>query len=94
AQYETLADPEGMVQLLRAREPLTDIALETERLRMALELLTFTPHVRANGFGQVDTVRLQRSIDMLRDALGIQRPMAWSEVYDPRWLPPPSDLRA
>ncbi|MCX7930999.1 MAG: ABC transporter substrate-binding protein, partial [Rhodovarius sp.] len=47
AQYETLADPEGMVQLLRAREPLTDIALETERLRMALELLTFTPHVRA-----------------------------------------------
>lgn len=93
SQYEVLADPAAGAAGLRAREPVTDVALETARLRLALEQLTFTPHVRANGFGQVDTARLQRSIDMVRAAFNIERPMAWSEVYDPRWLPPASDLR-
>lgn len=94
AQYETLADPAAAIEVLRRREPLTDVPLETARLRMALEDLTFTPHVRANGFGRVDTARLQRTIDMLRDAFNIARPMAWNEIYDPRYLPPASDLRA
>ncbi len=94
AQYETLADPTAAASLLRAREPLTDLPLETERLRMALEQLTFTPHVRANGFGQVNTTRLQSTIDMIRAAFSIDRPMPWSDIYDPRFLPPAGDLRA
>jgi NitT/TauT family transport system substrate-binding protein len=94
AQYESLNDPAGAIEVLRRREPLTDVALETARLRMALEQLTFTDHVRANGFGRVDTARLQRGIDMVREAFNITRPMAWNEVYDPRYLPPASDLRA
>jgi NitT/TauT family transport system substrate-binding protein len=93
AQYDSLADPAAAIANLRRREPLTDVALETERLRMALDRLTFTPHVRANGFGQVDTARLQRSIDMVRDAFGISRPMAASDIYDPSFLPPPGELR-
>lgn len=92
-QYETLADPAAAAETLRRREPLTDLPLETARLRMALEELTFTPHVRANGFGQIDTVRLQRGIDMVRGALNIERAMPWSEIYDPRYLPAATDLR-
>jgi len=94
AQYESLNDVPGAIEVLRRREPLTDVALEQARLRMALEQLTFTDHVRANGFGRVDTERLQRGIDMVREAFHITRPMAWNEVYDPRYLPPASDLRA
>ncbi len=94
AQYETLADLPGAAAMLRAREPLTDVPLETERLRMAVEQLTFTPHVRANGFGQVDTARLQRTIDMIRAAFNVERPLPWSDIYDPRFLPPAGDLRA
>ncbi|MFM7780932.1 MAG: hypothetical protein ACKPB8_19605 [Alphaproteobacteria bacterium] len=75
------------------REPLTDVALERERLEMSLNELTFTQHVRANGFGRVDTVRLQRGIDMVRDAFGVARPLSWGEVYDPRYLPPATDMK-
>ena len=93
AQYDSLADPSVAIAALRAREALTDVPLETERLRLALNELTFTPHVRANGFGRIDTVRLQRSIDMVREAFSIARPMPWGEVYDPRYLPPATDMR-
>jgi NitT/TauT family transport system substrate-binding protein len=94
AQYEALNDTPGAIEVLRRREPLTDVALEQARLRMALEQLTFTDHVRANGFGRVDTARLQRGIDMVREAFNITRPMPWNEIYDPRYLPPASDLKA
>ncbi|MGG5808010.1 ABC transporter substrate-binding protein [Falsiroseomonas sp. CW058] len=93
AQYDSLADPQAAIVNMRRREPLTDVPLETERLRMSLERLTFTPHVRRNGFGQVDTARLQRSIDMVRGAFGISHPMAASDIYDPSFLPPAGDLR-
>jgi len=93
AQYDSLRDPAAAIVNLRRREALTDVALETERLRMALERLTFTPHVRQNGFGQVDMVRLQRSVDAVRDAFGISRPMAASDIYDASFLPPAADLR-
>jgi NitT/TauT family transport system substrate-binding protein len=93
AQYDSLRDPAATVANLRRREPLTDLALETERLRMALDRLTFTAHVRQNGFGQVDIPRLQRSIDAVREAFAISRPMAASDIYDPSYLPPAADLR-
>jgi NitT/TauT family transport system substrate-binding protein len=93
AQYDALRDPAAVIQTLRRREALTDVPLETERLRMSIERLTFTPHVRANGFGRPDTARIQRSIDMVRDAFGVARPIAWSEIYDPRFLPPEAELR-
>jgi NitT/TauT family transport system substrate-binding protein len=93
AQYDCLRDPGAAIANLRRREPLTDVALETERLRMALERLTFTPHVRQNGFGQVDMARLQRSVDAVREAFGISRPLPASDIYDPSFLPPATELR-
>jgi len=93
AQYDSLQDPQAAIVNMRRREPLTDVALETERLRMSLDRLTFTPHVRANGFGKVDMTRLQRSVDAVREALNISRPVAASDIYDPSFLPPASDLK-
>ena len=93
AHYECLADPAMAIDILRRREPLTDVPLETARLRLALDDLVFTAPVRANGFGLVDTARVQRGIDMLRGALAIDRAMPWSDIYDPRYLPPATDLR-
>ena len=93
AQYDSLRDPAATIANLLRREPLTDVPLETERLRMALDRLTFTDHVRRNGFGQVDVPRLQRSIDAVREAFNISRPMPASDIYDPSYLPPATDLR-
>jgi NitT/TauT family transport system substrate-binding protein len=93
AQYDALADIGSVIASLRRREALTDVALETARLKMSIEELTFTPHVRAHGFGQVDMARLQRSIDAVRDAFAISRPLAASDIYDPSFLPPAAALK-
>lgn len=93
-QYDSLRGPAAAIVNLRRRESLTDVALETDRLRMSLDRLTFTPHVRQNGFDQVDMVRLQRSVDAVREAFGISRPMAASDIYDAAFLPPTAALRS
>ncbi|PWS34601.1 hypothetical protein DFH01_24010 [Falsiroseomonas bella] len=93
AQYDSLADPAAAIANLRRREPLTNVELETARLRMSLEELTFTPHVRQNGFGKVDMARLQASVDAVRAAFGISRPMSASDIYDPSFLPPAAQLK-
>jgi NitT/TauT family transport system substrate-binding protein len=93
AQYESLADPAAAIASLRRREPLTNVELETARLRMSLEELTFTPHVRQNGFGRADMARLQDSVDAVRAAFGISRPMAASDIYDASFLPPAAQLK-
>jgi hypothetical protein len=41
----------------------------------------------------VDTGRVQRGIDAVREAFAIQRQVPWSEIYDPRYLPAAADLR-
>jgi NitT/TauT family transport system substrate-binding protein len=93
AQYDSPADPAAAIANLRRREPLTNVELEAARLRMSLEQLTFTPHIRQNGFGKPDIARLQRSIDSVRAAFNISRPMAASDIYDPSFLPPASALK-
>jgi NitT/TauT family transport system substrate-binding protein len=93
AQYEALRDPAAAIAVLRRREPLTDVPLETERLRISLEQLTFTPHVRRAGFGQVDMARLQRSIDMVRESFGLDQRLRAEDLYDPRYLPPADQMR-
>jgi NitT/TauT family transport system substrate-binding protein len=30
---------------------------------------------------------------MVREAFAITRPLPWTEVYDPRYLPPATDMR-
>ena len=94
AHNDARRDTPAVIAALRRREPLTNEAIEIQRLQLSLSELTYTPHVLANGFGRVDMARMQRSIDLARSAFGIARAMAASEVYDPRFLPPAEALRA
>ncbi|MCS6931955.1 MAG: ABC transporter substrate-binding protein [Acetobacteraceae bacterium] len=94
AHNDARRDTPAVIAALRRREPLTNEAIEIQRLQLSLSELTFTPHVLANGFGRVDMARMQRAIDLTRAAFGIAREMQASEVYDPRFLPPAEALRA
>jgi NitT/TauT family transport system substrate-binding protein len=93
-QNLALREPAAAIAALRRRDALTDERIETERLLMALNELTFTTHVRQNGFGAVDIARLQRSIDIAREAFAVTRAMPAAEIYDPRFLPPAAQLHA
>lgn len=91
-QNEARRDPAAAIAALKRRDPLINEAVERERMELGFTELTFTPHVLANGFGRVDMARLQRSIDIAREAFNIARPLAASEVYDPKFLPEPRFL--
>jgi len=92
-QVEARRDPAAAIAALKRRDPLINEAVERERMELGFTELTFTPHVLANGFGQVDMARLQRSIDIAREAFNIARPLAASDIYDPKFLPEAAALR-
>jgi NitT/TauT family transport system substrate-binding protein len=92
-QNEARRDPAAAIAALKRRDPLINEAVERERMELGFRELTFTPHVLANGFGQVDMARLQRSIDISREAFGITRTLAAADLYDARYLPEAAALR-
>jgi len=91
-QNEARRDPAAAIAALKRRDPLINEAVERERMELGFRELTFTPHVLANGFGKVDMARLQRSIEITRQAFNIARTLAASEIYDPKFLPEPTLL--
>jgi NitT/TauT family transport system substrate-binding protein len=92
-QVEARRDPAAAIAALKRRDPLINEAVERERMELGFSELTFTPHVLANGFGQVDMTRLQRSIDITRAAFNITTPLAAADIYDARFLPEAAALR-
>jgi NitT/TauT family transport system substrate-binding protein len=87
-----IADPAAAAEASRRREQLLDVAIETDRIRIANDMMFVTPHVRANGFGAVDMARLDSTMKEVSEAFGIANPMAASDLYTPRFLPPAADL--
>jgi NitT/TauT family transport system substrate-binding protein len=54
---DTIADPAAAIQTVRERDPLIDVALETRRLRLAIDSVIATPNFRQNGIGAIDPAR-------------------------------------
>ena len=50
------------------------------------------PEIAKIGLGNVDPVRLKKSIDILVDASQLPRTPAISEIFTPQFLPPVADL--
>lgn len=84
-------DPELAVKAALAYEPLLNADIERERLKVALDCCILTPHVRKDGFGDVDTKRLEEVITLITDAYKLPRKPALKEVFDPSYLPPKAE---
>jgi NitT/TauT family transport system substrate-binding protein len=63
--------------------------LETKRLAMALDVNILTPQVKEQGFGDVDTDRLARSVDQLADALDLAEKPSVETIWTDAFLPAP-----
>jgi NitT/TauT family transport system substrate-binding protein len=62
--------------------------VELERLRMALRDNILTPAVKANGYGGVDSARLDQAIEQIGQTYQFKdRPMA-AGTFDNSFLPP------
>lgn len=86
-----VADPKAVVATLSARDKLTDLALEQDRLQLMLRELVLTPYYKANGLGSVTPERMRKSVQLIYDAYGIKTPPVLEKVYTDRFLPPKAE---
>jgi len=87
----TLANPDAAIVALKEQEPLTDVPLETGRLKLTMDELIATPAAKANGVSAVDNARMQSNID---DILKVYKlaPLKVADVYVDSYLPPKADM--
>lgn len=88
---ESAADPRPAVAAIARMDGTINPELETERLRWFIGHLVATANARKNGIGGYDPVRLQNNIDIVAQGLDLPRKPALAEVFDGRFIPPPSE---
>jgi len=82
---------DAAIQALRAKEPLTDVAIETTRQAMAMEELVDSPHVRRLGLGIIEAPRLERQIAAVKEAYGLGEMPSPDRFHTDRFLPPAAE---
>lgn len=92
AWRDSVANPAVAITALKNREPLTNEAVELERLKMAFEFIA-TPHVRQAGMGDIDPARLKKQIDVVTEGFQLPRPIPAELVFDRAYLPPAAERR-
>lgn len=92
ASKEAMSDVGPAIASLKKREPLTDVAIETERLKISMECCWLTPNVKANGFSSMDAARLKDAIERVSKALGVPPPDV-AAVYADTFLPDRARLK-
>jgi NitT/TauT family transport system substrate-binding protein len=92
---ETVKNPEAAVASVLKRNDVAKKEIELERLRMALKDNILTPEVKANGFGGVETERLDKSIEQIGLTYDFKngKPKA-ADIFDASFLPPAAERKA
>jgi NitT/TauT family transport system substrate-binding protein len=81
------------IAVLKKVEPLTDVAIETERQAISYDQMVISDHVRKNGISSIDMARLQRSLRTIEEAYGMVPKLTPDRVYTDAYLPPLAERR-
>ncbi len=87
AIVDTVATPELAMDSLMKREPLLKREVEKERLIATLKEEMSHPEIAKIGLGDVDSVRLKRSIGVVVEANQLARTPLPEEVFNRSFLP-------
>jgi NitT/TauT family transport system substrate-binding protein len=91
---ETVKNPDSAVDSVIKRNDVAKKDIELDRLKMSLNDNFITPDVKANGFGVVDPVRLEKSIDQIALTYTFKNPKPKAaDIFDASFLPPAADLK-
>jgi len=90
---EASRNPAASVETVLKREDVAKKEVELERLRMALRDNIVTPEVRANGFGTIDPLRLEESINQIGLAYAYKAKPKVEDIFDGTFLPPTAERR-
>ncbi len=90
---DTAKNPEEAIKSVMKRNETADLAIELERLKMALKDNMVTPWVKANGVGDVDVARLTKSIDQIGDTFEYKNKPTAADIFTSEFLPPAADRK-
>jgi NitT/TauT family transport system substrate-binding protein len=85
---DVIADPDGAVAFVKARDPIIDEALEKRRLKLAIAGSIATPDARAEGFGDVRAPRLALMASQVADAFATKARIDPERIWTDAYLPP------
>jgi len=84
---ETIANPDEAVKYVQQREATVNVAVELSRLKALIQFVA-TPNARANGLGEASKARLQRQVEDVGSAFGLDRLPETDQIFIPAFLPP------
>jgi NitT/TauT family transport system substrate-binding protein len=88
AMRESIASPDAAVDLIVKMEPLTNRAIERQRLIYVTKTLIATPEVAELGAGDSKDARLSEAIDAIVASFELSRKPAPADVFNRAFLPP------
>jgi NitT/TauT family transport system substrate-binding protein len=89
---EVLANPEAGVEIIKARDALIDVKLETRRLKMAIDDVIKTDFAKAEGFGNINPARLSLMASQVSDAYNTKTRVNVKDIWNGSFLPSKSEL--
>lgn len=89
---DAVADPAAAAAALAARNPAIDVALEQERLQMAIDANVLTPWVQENGLGAVDPARMATALEQTATVYDFVTEPDAALYFDPQYLPTDGSL--
>ncbi|MDO8456333.1 MAG: ABC transporter substrate-binding protein [Burkholderiaceae bacterium] len=89
---DVMAKPEAAIETVKARDGIINSALETRRLKLAIDTVINSPDARAEGFGQVKGPRLSLMASQVSDAFNTKSRVNADAVWNGSFLPSAAEL--
>jgi NitT/TauT family transport system substrate-binding protein len=89
---EVLAKPDAAIDVVKARDGIINVELETRRLRMALDAVVASPDARREGFGRAEGPRLSLMASQVSDAFSTRTRIDPNAVWNASMLPSAAEL--
>ena len=90
---EVVAKPEVAIESVKARDGIINTALETRRLKLAIDTVINSPSARSEGFGTVEAGRLALMASQVSDAFATKTRVDPNAVWTAALLPPAAELK-
>jgi NitT/TauT family transport system substrate-binding protein len=90
---DTIKDPDSAIKSVMKRNETANEQVELARLKMALRDNVVTPWVKANGFGDVDMARMEKSIEQIGVTYDFKAKPKASDIFTDKYLPPAAERK-
>ena len=87
-----IENPEDAVKSMIKRNPAADLALETRRLKLAIEGNVLTTNTASNGMGNIDQERMKKALVQLAENYKFENSPNMSLYFTDKYLPSDGSL--